>query len=154
MFNKFKEIIGLEDEEDFIEEMEENREKEEEVNSLERETIFNTKKSNSYGENKLVNIHTSASVKVVISKPNNYDEATAICDDLRNRRIVVVNTSNLETKVAQRLLDFISGACYAVNGEIQEVEKGVYVLSPSNVEVSKEIGKSFASKRGFLDSEE
>ena len=57
MFNKFKEIIGLEDEDDFIEEMEEKREEEEVVNSSERETIFNTKKSNSYGENKLVNIH-------------------------------------------------------------------------------------------------
>ena len=59
--------------------------------------------SSSKKNNKVVNIHTSASAKVVISKPMVYDDATEICDALKNRKIVVINTSALENRVAQRL---------------------------------------------------
>jgi len=99
--------------------------------------------------NKVVNIHTSSSAKVTIVKPLAYDEATEICEALKNRRIVVINTSSLEMKIAQRLLDFISGSCYALSGELQEIEKGVYLLSPSNVEVTNELKNEISSKALF-----
>lgn len=105
--------------------------------------------SNSKKNNKVVNIHTSASAKVVISKPLAYDDATEISDALKNRKIVVINTSSLENRVAQRLLDFISGSCYALSGELQEIEKGVYLLSPSNVEVTNELKTELTSKALF-----
>ena len=105
--------------------------------------------SSSKKNNKVVNIHTSASAKVVISKPMVYDDATEICDALKNRKIVVINTSALENRVAQRLLDFVSGSCYALSGELQEIERGVYLLSPSNVEVSNELKSELSSKALF-----
>lgn len=148
MLNKMMGFLGLEEDV----ELEEREEKEEnfEDNNIggDVESIFNsTKKQNN---NKVVNIHTAASAKVVIIKPNDYDEAANICDNLRNRKIVVVNTSALEAKIAQRLLDFIGGACYALSGELQQVEKGVYILSPSNVEVSNDL-KSELSSKGILN---
>lgn len=99
--------------------------------------------------NKVVNIHTSSSAKVTITRPVAYEEATEICDALKNRRIVLVNTAGLEIKIAQRLLDFISGSCYALGGELQEIEKGVYILSPSNVEVTSDLKNELSSKALF-----
>lgn len=147
MINKMMGFLGLEENV----EIEEDEEREAVLNEKEEnevESMFtSTKKQN---PNKVVNIHTASSAKVVIIKPNDYDEAANICDNLRNRKIVVVNTTSLESKVAQRLLDFIGGACYALSGELQQVEKGVYILSPSNVEVSNDL-KNELSSRGILN---
>ncbi|MEQ8153541.1 MAG: cell division protein SepF [Clostridiaceae bacterium] len=108
------------------------------------EPVFANKKSN-----KVVNIHTSASAKVTIKKPTIYDDATEICEALKSRKIVVINISALDLKVAQRLLDFVSGACFALAGELQEVERNVYILSPSNVEVTNELKSELSSKGIF-----
>ena len=145
IMNKMMGFLGLEDntdEEDIYEVGEDN----DVTNEAAAEPIFPSSKKQS----KVVNIHTAASAKVVIIKPSDYDEAANICDNLKNRKIVVVNATALESKTAQRLLDFIGGASYALNGELQEVEKGVYILSPSNVEVSNEL-KNELSSRGILN---
>lgn len=146
VLNKVMGIIGLNDEDfdDYEEdEMEEDAPARE--NAYEYEEKVNNKNSNG----KVVNIHTASSVKVVIVKPKDYDEATQICDDLKNRKIVVVNVTELEPKTAQRLLDFMGGASYVLNGELLEVEKGVYLLSPSNVDISRDFKDDLASKSIF-----
>lgn len=146
MFNKVMGILGLDDgsmeelEDESVRSNEKVYEEEEELD----EPILSSKKSN-----KVVNIHTASSVRVVISRPKDYDEATSICDDLKSRRIIVVNVSDLEPKTAQRLLDFMGGASYVLNGELQEVEKNVYILSPSNVEVSNELRTELSGKNMF-----
>lgn len=142
MLTKMKSFLGLGDEDyddydDYDEELEEDE--------LEEIEPVITNKKNS----KVVNIHTSSSIKVTITKPVDYEEATEICDALKNRRIVLVNTTLLELKIAQRLLDFISGSCYALGGELQQIEKGVYILSPSNVEVTNELKNELSSKALF-----
>ena len=96
--------------------------------------------------NKVVNIHTSASAKVTIKRPTSYEEVTGICDDLKNRRIVVVNTTGLEIRTAQRLFDFVSGCCYALSAEVEEIDKGVYLLAPSNIEVTSDLKSEVNSK--------
>ncbi len=48
---------------------------------------------------------------------------------IKNRKIVVINTTSLELRTAQRLIDFVGGACYALCGELQEVEKGVFSIT-------------------------
>ncbi|NLZ47336.1 MAG: cell division protein SepF [Clostridiales bacterium] len=143
VFNKMMGLLGLEDEYEDIEELEEEMELEEEKAEV------NPPMTASKKQNKVVNIHTATSAKVVISKPTIFEDATDICDDLKNRKIVVVNTTGLEPKTAQRLLDFMGGASYALGGELQEVEKGVYILSPSNVEVTSEL-KNELTNRGLF----
>ena len=145
---KMKSFLGFGDEyddefenEEFVEEEKEK----EEVSDEEIEPVIQNKK-NLKNNNKVVNIHTSASAKVTITKPTVYDEAQDICDAVKNRRIVIINTTALEIRTAQRLLDFVSGCCYALGGELQEVEKGVYILSPSNVEVTNELKTELNSK--------
>ncbi|WP_244835329.1 cell division protein SepF [Clostridium sp. BJN0001] len=147
MFNvvdKFKELIGVGEEYDDYDDYDENEEVNEEEEEEIEEPVINQKRNG-----KVVNIHTSSTTKVTITKPNDYSEATGICDALKNRRIVVVNTTLLELKIAQRLLDFISGSCYALGGELQQIEKGVYLLSPSNVEVTNEMKSELGSKALF-----
>lgn len=143
VFNKMMGLLGLEDEYDDIEEVDEEMELEEEKTEVNPPITSNKK------QNKVVNIHTATSAKVVISKPTIFEDATDICDDLKNRKIVVVNTTGLDAKTAQRLLDFMGGASYALGGELQEIEKGVYILSPSNVEVTSELKNELSTKGLF-----
>lgn len=140
MLNKMMGFLGLEDETDL--EVNEDMGKEE---SNESETVFpiNSKRNN---QNKVVNIHTATSAKIVIFKPRDFDEATSICEGLKNRKIVVVNTTALEIRIAQKLLDFVGGVCCALSAEIQEIEKGVYILTPSNVEVTTDLKNELTSK--------
>jgi cell division inhibitor SepF len=142
VLTKIKSLLGFEDYddyEDYEEEFENEMKDEDEI-----EPVITNKKNS-----KVVNIHTSSTAKVTITKPVDYEEATEICDALKNRRIVLVNTTVLELKIAQRLLDFISGSCYALGGELQQIEKGVYILSPSNVEVTNELKNELSSKAVF-----
>ena len=143
VLNKMMGFLGLEDEYEDYEEAENITEKEAAVESEPTVSSFRKK------ESKVVNIHSAASAKVTIIKPTTFEEATDICDDLKNRKIVVVNTTNLDPRVAQRLLDFMGGASYALGGELQEVEKAVYILSPSNVEVTNELKNELSSKGLF-----
>lgn len=143
VLSKVKSLLGFEDYEeydDYVDEEYDNEIKDDE----EIEPVITNKKNS-----KVVNIHTSSATKVTITKPVDYEEATEICEALKNRRIVLVNTTVLELKIAQRLLDFISGSCYALGGELQQIEKGVYILSPSNVEVTNELKNELSSKALF-----
>ena len=142
MFGKFKEIIGLGEYEDEFDDLEET-EVEEEIQE-EIEPIISKQKGN-----KVVNIHTASTAKVMVTKPVNYDDAREIADAIKARKIVLVNATTLETKVAQRLVDFISGSCYVLGATLQEIEQRVYLLSPSNVEVTNELKNELSSKALF-----
>lgn len=146
MLSKMKNFLGFGEYDDEYGEYDDFDDLDSDDNEVEEsiEPVIQNKKNN-----KVVNIHTSSATKVTITKPIAYEEATEICDALKNRKIVLVNTSALEIRIAQRLLDFISGACYALNGELQEIEKGVYILSPSNVEVTNELKNELSSKALF-----
>ena len=143
MFGKFKEIIGLGEYEDDFEDLEDTEVEEEEVQE-EIEPIISKQKGN-----KVVNIHTASTAKVMVTKPTNYDDAREIADAIKARKIVLVNATTLETKIAQRLVDFISGSCYVLGATLQEIEQRVYLLSPSNVEVSSELKTEISSKALF-----
>jgi len=140
VLNKVMGFLGMaEESEDDIEEIEN------EDDNMDIESLMSANKKQS----KVVNIHTTASTKVVIIKPEDFDEATTISDNLKSRKIVVVNTTGLEPKTGQRLLDFIGGSCYSLGGDLQQVEKGVYIISPSNIEVNNELKSELSSKGIF-----
>ncbi|MBU3214219.1 cell division protein SepF [Clostridium estertheticum] len=140
VINKVMDFLGMaEEEEDEVKEMDNEDE------SVDVESLMSANKKQS----KVVNIHTSTSTKVVIIKPDDFDEATVISDNLKARKIIVINTTALEPKTGQRLLDFVGGVCYALGGDLQQVEKGVYLISPSNIEVNNELKTELSSKGIF-----
>ena len=140
--------MGFEDEDLYDDYEEETEEMEKQEEPKESYSIINRRKE-IREQNKVVSIH-GGNQKVNIIKPSTFDEAPQICDSLKENKIVVVNTTGLEPRTAQRLLDFIAGATYALGGDLQEVEHGIYVLSPSMVEVTREL-KEDTTAKGFLN---
>ncbi len=84
---------------------------------------------------KVVNIHTTAQLQVVLVKPEGFEEAAAIADNLNERRTVVLNLESANREIARRLLDFLSGVAYANNGQIKRVANSTYIITPYNVDV-------------------
>lgn len=84
---------------------------------------------------KVVNIHTTAQLQVVLVKPERYEEAAAIADNLNAKRTVVLNLESTNRDIARRLLDFLSGVAYANNGQIKRVANSTYIITPYNVDV-------------------
>lgn len=84
---------------------------------------------------KVVNIHTTAQLQVVLVKPEGYEEAPTIADNLNEKRTVVLNLESTNRDVARRLLDFLAGVAYANNGQIKRVANSTYIITPYNVDV-------------------
>ena len=82
---------------------------------------------------KVVNIHATTHIQVVLVKPKRYDNAAEIANHLRNKRTVVLNLEDTDENVGRRLLDFLSGVAYAQEGEIKKVAKQTFLVTPFNV---------------------
>ncbi|MDR3564896.1 MAG: cell division protein SepF [Negativicutes bacterium] len=75
-------------------------------------------------------------VKVVVVEPFAFDDAQHVADHLRNRKPVVINLENTDKEVAKRMIDFISGTTYALNGSIQKIGNNIFLCAPNNVDVA------------------
>lgn len=147
VLTKMKTILGFGDYDEYDDEFDD--EYDDELDSEEQEEVEPIIQNKKNINNKVVNIHTASSAKVIISRPAQYEDATEICEALKSRKMVVINTSALEKRIAQRLLDFVGGSCYALGGDLQAIENGVYLLTPSNVEVTTELKSELSSKALF-----
>jgi len=140
-FDKVIGIMGFADDEyedDFFEEVEEQEEAKEESKTL----------NNRKGA-QVVSIHTQKQVKVVVMEPTVFEDAQNIAEQLKNRRPVIVNLENAERNLAKRIVDFVSGATYALGGNMQKVGNGIFLFVPSNVEISGEMKDDYKEK-GFF----
>lgn len=106
---------------------------------------------------KVLNIHSSPKYNMMVCKPTTYEDTESVVNSLKNKTPVIINLSKLEKTLAQRVLDFTSGAVYALDGSIKKVDHNVYVAVPNNVEISGNVREKVAERvsRGhFLDYEE
>ena len=85
--------------------------------------------------NKVVNIHTTTQLQVVLVKPERFENASEIADHLREKRTVVLNQESTNKDIARRLLDFLSGVAYANEGKIKKVAISTYIITPYNVDI-------------------
>ena len=86
-------------------------------------------------DNKVMSIHTTTAVQVVLSKPDRFEQAAEIADHLREKRTVVMNLETTNKDVARRLVDFLSGVAYANDGKIKKVAINTYIITPYNVDI-------------------
>jgi cell division inhibitor SepF len=86
-------------------------------------------------QDKVVNIHTTAQLQVVLSKPEKFDEALSIADNLNEKRTVVLNLESVSKDVARRLIDFLTGVAYANNGQLKRIANSTFIITPYNVDV-------------------
>ena len=85
--------------------------------------------------NKVVNINTTTQLSVVLVKSEKFENAAEIADNLRQRRTVVLNLEDTAKEPARRLVDFLSGVTYALDGKIKKVAASTYIITPYNVDI-------------------
>jgi cell division inhibitor SepF len=88
---------------------------------------------------KVVNIHATTQLSVVLVKPERFENAAEIADHLREKRTVVLNLESTNRDIARRLIDFLSGVAYANEGKIKKVANSTYIITPFNVEILGDI---------------
>lgn len=140
--NKMMNVMGLGEEEDVIEEtpVYEPRRHEEEPAA----GGFGLKKG------KVVNIHTTTQLKVVVIQPTSYNDSQDIADHLKSKKPVVVNLERLDKEDARKMVDFLSGAVYALDGSMQKVANGILLLAPYNVGIMGDFSSELKSN-GIFD---
>ena len=124
LFGKLQELIG--DQDDMMDAADETAT--DFVSRPVERTETESKRSN-----KVVNIHATAQLQVVLVKPERFDDATSVADHLNAKRTVVLNLESSNKDVARRILDFLSGVAYANDGQIKKVANCTYIITPYNV---------------------
>ena len=89
--------------------------------------------------NKVVNIHATTQLKVVLVKPERFENASEIADNLKDKRTVVLNLESTNKDVARRLIDFLSGVAYAGEGKIKKVAANTYLITPYSVDIEGDL---------------
>ncbi|MGN7455016.1 cell division protein SepF [Paenibacillus pasadenensis] len=140
VMNRFMNFLGLQDEEEIIERETVQAHDEQEVETSPAETRKQSKGSN------IVSIHSQKNMRVVLNEPRSYDEAQEIADHLRNRRSVIVNLQRVRTDLAVRIVDFLSGTVYALNGHISKLGPNIFLCTPDSVDVQGTITEMLAEE--------
>ena len=106
-----------------------------------KESAFDDRRSARSEErhNKVVNIHATTQLKVVLVKPERFENASEIADHLKDKRTVVLNLESTNTDVARRLIDFLSGVAYAGEGKIKKVAANTYIITPYHVDIEGDL---------------
>ncbi|MBR4341609.1 MAG: cell division protein SepF [Lachnospiraceae bacterium] len=86
--------------------------------------------------------------EVCIMKPINFNDSQDICDVLLSSRIAVVNLEDLELPMAQRIIDFLSGSVYALDGKLFNISNFIYIIAPASVDISGDYAE-IAEQTGF-----
>ncbi len=130
LINKMLNLVGFDNEEELME-----------------EEGYNSNTSNSNQENvkgnanpfkrnsKVVNLSDANQLKLVVMQPNSFDDAQDVCDHLKEKKPVVINLEYADKDTARRLIDFLSGAVYGVDGHIEKVSTSIFLLVPYNVDI-------------------
>lgn len=84
---------------------------------------------------KVVNITANTQMQVVLAKPDRFDTVSEIADHLRAKHAVVLNLEATNKDVARRLVDFLSGCAYALDGKIKKIALSTYLITPYNVDI-------------------
>lgn len=83
----------------------------------------------------LVNLNNGTNLQLVLVKPDRFDNVSEIADHLREKKAIVLNLESTNKDVARRLVDFLSGCAYSLDGKIKKVAISTYIITPFNVDV-------------------
>lgn len=82
---------------------------------------------------------TAPSMEVCVIKPNSVDNSRDITETLLDGRTVILNLEGLDLEIAQRIIDFTSGAAFAISGNLQKISNYIFLVTPTNVEISGDL---------------
>ena len=79
---------------------------------------------------------TTNPFKLVVIEPEGFEECPKLVDSLKTRKPIIINLEKIESETARKIFDFLSGATYALNGNVQKVANNIFVFAPENVDIS------------------
>ena len=136
IMNKFWEMIGVNDNED------------EDVygyDETEAATTYPEEKEQTTPttskKNKVVGMPGMQQVRVVISQPSTFEQSEEICEHLKEKKSVIMNLEYVNKDVARRIIDFVGGAAYALDGNMQKISNSIFLVAPFNYEITNEVMK-------------
>ncbi len=145
VLDKFLSIMKLDDEDDFEDDFFDD---EEEFEESVKKSIFKRKKAAYDDEddfvpsNKVTPMRQPArksNMEVCVIKPTAVDDAREITETLLSGRTVILNLEGLDLEIAQRIIDFTSGATFAINGNLQKISNYIFLVTPTNVDISGDL---------------
>lgn len=137
LFSKLKVLIGVEELEDEETELSEKTAAKNELNKpIEPRNSFIQPKPDS----RSVTVQASKNqFKLVVIEPRSFDECPKLVDNLKSKRPVIINLEKIEADTARKIFDFLSGATYALDGNVQRVSNNIFIFAPENVDVTANI---------------
>lgn len=154
LFSKIKGLIGIED-------VEEEDELEEDAPVLKQEPRKSMELKPSPGlikmepkdhrENRGISmtqgIKTQNQMKLLVTEPRSFDECPKLVDNLKSKKPVIINLEKLDQETARKIFDFLSGATYALDGNVQRVANNIFIFAPENVDVTAQMDQKAADYR-------
>lgn len=99
-------------------------------------------------KNNVIKVHSNTDMKVFICEPTKYEDCTKAVDEIKNRKVVVLNIEGMELDDQKQVFEFIKGAVYALEASIQKISNGIFVLAPNNVQIDGRLGDRY--ERNFF----
>lgn len=136
----FKKLVGIEEIDDDFTEDEVNSMKDE-IRKEERKSVSGftprgAEPAKAVPVEKRVSIAGTNAFKLVVIEPKSFDECPKLVDSLKGRRPVIINLEKIETETAKKIFDFLSGATYALNGNVQKVANNIFIFAPESVDIT------------------
>ncbi|MDF2616302.1 MAG: cell division protein SepF [Sedimentibacter sp.] len=136
VMDKVKDFIGIND-------LEEDYEEEEIVAEGKFESSKNDRMETYTKKNNVIKVHSNTDMKVFICEPQKYEDCTKAVDELKNRKVVVLNIEGMELENQKQVFEFIKGAVYALEASIQKISNGIFVIAPNNVQIDGRLSDRF-----------
>jgi cell division inhibitor SepF len=78
----------------------------------------------------------ASAFKLMVIEPDGFEECPKLVDSLKSRKPVIINLEKIDSDTARKIFDFLSGATYALNGNVQKVANNIFIFAPENVDIS------------------
>ena len=142
LMDKLQKMMGMPDDE-FYDEYDEQMDDVVDETPIQTNSVYQEQEDlsfleNSNKRNKVVNIHATTQLQVVLVKPEHFEDASTIADHLNAKRTVVLNLESASKEISRRLIDFLSGVADANEGQIKKVANCTYIITPYNVGIMGE----------------
>ena len=128
--------LGVEEAEEelYDEQLEQDQEQEQEFYETSRREV-KQRRERKANNSKVVSLPSNGRSKMIVYYPVSYEDTKNIIDNLKSRKPIIVNMETIDVEVAQRILDFISGACYALGGVVYKVSSKIFAVGPADYDI-------------------
>ncbi|HHY13363.1 MAG TPA: cell division protein SepF [Thermoanaerobacterales bacterium] len=106
------------------------------IENEEEYEVYSKEPEKHHKPGKIINIHNKRGVKINVIEPNDYEDVLEISEYLKKAYAVIINVKNMDLNDAIRMIDFLSGMVYAINGSIKKIEGSIFLVVPAGIDIS------------------